>query len=96
MMRGYRSQPHGTVGALQALSRVFSSSHGRVLHGRHTHDIYELMERNDILAMALLVPRERNDLPDAASHATSAAEAVLAVAAAAGARGMRGGRQHLA
>jgi hypothetical protein len=58
-------------------------------------NIYELLERNDILAMALYVPREWNDLPDAASHATSAAGALLAVAAAAGARGARGGGHHL-
>ena len=58
-------------------------------------NIYELLERNDILAMALYVPREWNDLPDAASHATSAAGAVLAVATAAGARGARGGGHHL-
>jgi hypothetical protein len=55
-----------------------------------------LVNINDILAIALHVPREWNDLPDAASHATSAAGAVLAVAAAAGARGAWGGGQHLA
>lgn len=82
---------------MDSLPAVFNFNKARGTDGLRDDlvNIYELLERNDILATALYVPREWNDLPDAASHATSAAGAVLAVATAAGARGARGGGHHL-
>ena len=79
---------------MDSLPAVFNFNKARGSDGLREDlvNLYDLVEHHDILATALYVPREWNDLPDAASHAESLTEAVLAVAAAAGARAARGGR----